>query len=41
MLNALLWLAKVEVPARGVEDAITEADLTMNLDDKPARRPPQ
>ncbi len=41
MLNALLWLAKVEVPARGVEDAITEADLTTNLDDKPARRPPQ
>lgn len=34
MLNALLWLAKVDVPARGVEDKITEADLTQNLDDK-------
>ena len=34
MLNALLWLAKVEVPARGVQDTIAEADLTMNLDDK-------
>jgi type 1 glutamine amidotransferase len=38
MLNALLWLAKVEVPAKGVVDTITEADLTMNLDEKPARR---
>ena len=34
MLNALLWLAKVDVPAKGVEDKITEADLAMNLDDK-------
>jgi hypothetical protein len=37
MLNALLWIAKVDVPARGVEDKITEADLTMNLDDKKKR----
>ncbi len=34
VLNALLWIAKVEVPPRGVEDAITPADLTVNLDDK-------
>jgi hypothetical protein len=34
MLNALLWLAKVDVPAGGVVDKITDADLTMNLDDK-------
>ena len=34
MLNALLWLAKVDVPAKGVEDTITDADLTQNLDDK-------
>jgi hypothetical protein len=34
MLNALLWIAKVEVPAGGVTDAITAADLTVNLDDK-------
>ena len=34
VLNALLWIAKVEVPARGVEDAITAADLTVNLDPK-------
>jgi len=38
MLNALLWLAKIEVPANGVTDSITEADLAMNLDEKPARR---
>ena len=34
LLNALLWIAKVDVPARGVEDRITEADLAANLDDK-------
>ena len=34
MLNALLWIAKVDVPARGVEDRITAEDLTRNLDDK-------
>ena len=39
MLNALLWIAKVDVPATGVEDKITAADLTKNLDDK--RRKPQ
>jgi hypothetical protein len=38
MLNALLWLAKADVPAQGVQDHITEADLTQNLDDKPVRR---
>jgi hypothetical protein len=39
MLNALLWLAKIEVPAKGVQDTITEADLAMNLDEK--RKPGQ
>ena len=34
MLNALLWIAKVDVPAGGVEDQITADDLTQNLDDK-------
>jgi hypothetical protein len=34
VLNALLWLAKVDVPANGVTDSITPADLTQNLDDK-------
>jgi hypothetical protein len=34
MLNALLWIAKMDVPAAGVQDRITAADLTENLDDK-------
>ena len=34
MLNALLWVAKVEVPAEGVPSSVTEADLKRNLDDK-------
>jgi hypothetical protein len=38
MLNALLWIAKVDVPKQGVEDKITEADLAMNLDPKPPRK---
>lgn len=37
MANALLWIAKVDVPARGVVDQITAEDLTMNLDDKKKR----
>ena len=32
--NALLWIAKVAVPASGVVDRITAADLTVNLDPK-------
>jgi hypothetical protein len=31
----------MEVPARGVEDKITDADLTVNLDPKPPRTRPQ
>jgi type 1 glutamine amidotransferase len=38
MLNALLWMAKVEVPAQGVQDKITDADLALNLDPKPPRK---
>jgi len=34
MLNALLWMAKVDVPKGGVVDKITAEDLTQNLDDK-------
>ena len=37
MLNALLWIAKVDVPKNGVEDKIVEADLANNLDDKRKR----
>ena len=38
MLNALLWIAKVDVPKDGVKDNITADDLTKNLDEKPARK---
>lgn len=34
VLNALLWIAKMDVPAGGVVDTITAEDLTTNLDDK-------
>jgi hypothetical protein len=38
MLNALLWIAKVDVPAGGVKDNIAAEDLTKNLDEKPPRK---
>ena len=34
VLNALLWIAKVEVPSNGVESRLSTADLTKNLDPK-------
>jgi type 1 glutamine amidotransferase len=34
VLNAILWLAKVDVPPNGVESTVTEADLAANLDKK-------
>jgi hypothetical protein len=36
VLNAILWLAKVEVPADGVASRVTTEDLAANLDPKPA-----
>jgi hypothetical protein len=38
VLNALLWIAKVDVPRGGVVDAIAPEDLTVNLDPKPPRK---
>ncbi|MBL9186793.1 MAG: ThuA domain-containing protein [Opitutaceae bacterium] len=35
VLNALLWVAKAEVPKNGVESKVTPAQLAANLDDKP------
>ncbi|MEA3210423.1 MAG: hypothetical protein QOE70_3480 [Chthoniobacter sp.] len=35
VLNALVWVAKAEVPAKGIESSITPADLDANLDPKP------
>ena len=34
VLNAILWTAKAEVPADGVESKVTEAELRQNLDKK-------
>lgn len=34
ILNALLWVAKAEVPEKGVESYVTQADLDANLDPK-------
>lgn len=34
VLNALVWLAKAEVPADGVNSTVTKADLEANLDPK-------
>ncbi len=34
VLNAILWIAKVEVPPDGVQSTVTAADLKENLDQK-------
>ena len=34
VLNALLWIAKVEVPKDGVASKVTKEDLEANLDPK-------
>ena len=34
VLNAILWSAKAEIPANGVESKVTEEDLKQNLDVK-------
>ena len=34
VLNAILWLAKVEVPSNGLETSVTADDLARNLDEK-------
>ena len=37
VLNALLWIAKAEVPAQGVASKITDDELKQNLDPKPQK----
>ncbi len=37
MLNALLWIAKVNVPSKGVASTVTEEELKANLDPKGRR----
>ena len=34
VLNAILWLAKIEVPPNGLESSVTADDLLCNLDQK-------
>jgi hypothetical protein len=34
ILNALVWVAKAEVPAGGVDSRVAEEDLKANLDKK-------
>ena len=38
VLNALVWLAKMDVPAKGIESKVSPADLEANLDVKPVRK---
>ena len=38
VLNALLWVAKADVPEGGVESTVTKADLDANLDPKGRRK---
>ncbi len=38
VLNALVWVAKGEVPASGIESHITPDDLNANLDPKPPKK---
>ncbi len=39
VLNAILWTAKADVPANGVESKISAEDLEANLDEKPGSKP--
>ena len=40
VLNSILWIAKADVPANGVESAVTQDDLMANLDPKGGAKPP-
>jgi len=37
VLNAIVWLAKLDVPPGGIASTVTEADLQANLDPKPPK----
>ena len=39
VLNAIVWSAKADVPASGIESKITDEDLAVNLDPKGAKKP--
>jgi putative membrane-bound dehydrogenase-like protein len=40
VLNAIVWTAKAEVPASGIESKVTPEDLDANLDPKRPPKPP-
>ena len=39
ILNAVAWIAKVEVPSNGIEVAVTDENLAENLDNKGGNKP--
>jgi hypothetical protein len=39
VLNALVWVAKADVPAGGIVSSVTAADLDAHLDPKPPKKP--
>jgi len=39
VLNAIVWTAKGEVPANGIESKVTEEDMQANLDPKGQKKP--
>lgn len=39
VLNGILWVAKVEVPAEGVNSTVLASDLEQNLDSKVGKKP--
>lgn len=41
VLNAIVWTAKMDVPAEGVNSSVTEEDLKANLDPKPGQGLPE
>jgi hypothetical protein len=38
ILNAVLWIAKMDVPRNGVESTVTPDALKLNLDDKSEKK---
>ena len=39
ILNAILWMVKIDVPQNGVESTLTAEELKLNLDDKGQNKP--
>jgi hypothetical protein len=37
VLNALVWICKVDVPANGVESSVSDEEIKQNLDPKPSK----